>query len=176
MRLLAVPSGMCTRCAIWSAVRPPQYASTSASRWLSGSLPSASRDVLGVLRAVGDDLRLLLGARLLLAPDELQPVGGAAADLGLTPQVERTGAAHQAQVGAEIAAGRIERGGTAPQAQEHVLDDVLSERRITEHAVGGGIHLAVVVVEREAEGARLESDQSSQGTLYTLLKVLKHGR
>ena len=50
---------------------------------------------------------------------------------------------------------RIDRGGTAPQAQEHVLDDVLSERRIAEHAVGAGIHLAVVVVEREAEGARL---------------------
>ena len=73
---------------------------------------------------------MVLDARLLgRRRDELQAVGRAAAHLALAPQVERARAAQQAQVGAEVAARGIERARPAPEAQEHVLDDVLGQRR-----------------------------------------------
>ena len=73
---------------------------------------------------------MVLDARLLGRPvDELQAVGRAAAHLALAPQVERARAAHQAQVGAEVAARGIERARPAPEAQEDVLHDVLGQRR-----------------------------------------------
>ncbi len=71
---------------------------------------------------------MVLDARLLgRARDELQAVGRAAAHLALAPQVERARAAHQPQVGAEVAALGIERVRPAPEAQEDVLDDVLGQ-------------------------------------------------
>ena len=88
---------------------------------------------------------MLLDARLLGAVDELQPLGGAPADLALTPQVERARAAHQAQVGAEVAARGVEGARTAPEAQEHVLDDVLRLRGVAEDAERGRVDGAVMV-------------------------------
>ena len=62
---------------------------------------------------------------------------------------------HQAQVGAELAARGVERARPAPEAQEHVLDDVLGQRRVAEDAERGGVDAAVVLGEGAPEGLRV---------------------
>src|SRR3954471_14030232 len=74
-------------------------------------------DLGALVVALGQYRRVVVHWRLL-GRDELETVGRAAAHLTLAPQVERARAAHQAEVGAEIAARRVERARPAPQSQE----------------------------------------------------------
>jgi len=78
---------------------------------------------------------------------DLQPLGGAPAHLSLAPDVERAGAAHEAQIGPEVPAPRIERAWPAPQPQKNVLHHVLRQRGVVQDAERGGVDLAVVLRE-----------------------------
>jgi len=109
---------------------------------------------------------VVLEARLLHGGRELEAVGGATAHLAFAPHVEGARAAHQAQVGAEVAALGVERVRAAPQAQEHVLDDVLGHRRVVDDPERGGVHGAVVFGERAPKGLGV-TQISSHNQRYT---------
>src|SRR3954451_11733047 len=73
-----------------------------------GELAERLADLRAIVVALGQDGRMVLEARLLGGGRELDALGGATTHLALAPQVERARAPHQAQVGAEVAALRVE--------------------------------------------------------------------
>ena len=120
-----MPSGTCTRLRDLVGGEAAPVGEDDRLALRLGQLAERLADLGAFLVALGEDAGCSSTRGSSAAVDELQPVGGAAAHLALAPQVERARAAHQAQVGAEIAARGVERVRTPPQAQEHVLHDVL---------------------------------------------------
>jgi hypothetical protein len=93
-----------------------------------------------------------LGPRRLVGDDRLEAILGAPGGLALAPEVDGTAARHQPQVRAELAAAGVELRRVAPDAQEHVLDDVLGGGGAVQHAVRGGVDRTPVLVVHAAEG------------------------
>src|SRR3954453_12181921 len=108
-----------------------------------------------LLVALGRRRRLVVGARLVAARGDLEPVGRAPAGLGGAPEVERAAARHEPQVGAEVAAAGVEGARPAPESEEHVLGHVLRRGRVAENAQGGAVDGGRVLVVDAREGRRV---------------------
>ena len=81
----------------------------------AGRSRSAARSVAPLARALGGEGRALVGAPLVAGDGELEAVRRAAGGLALAPGVERAAARHEPQVGAELAAARVELLRVAPE-------------------------------------------------------------
>ena len=112
-----------------SAARTWERSAEASARW--SGCASARADVVG--------------------HHDLEPVLGAPGGLAFTPQVDRAAAGHQPQVAADLAAAGVELLRVAPDAQEHVLHHVLGGCRAAQHAVGGRVDAAPVLVVDAAE-------------------------
>src|SRR4051794_25225256 len=103
----------------------------------------------GDLRALGPAERGLdrglVRAALVAGDDDAQAVSGPAGGLALAEQVDGPRTGHEAQVRADLPAAGVVALGMAPEAQEHVLGDVLGLRGVAEHALGHGVDAAVVL-------------------------------
>ena len=132
MRVFAVPSGIRSRSATSTWVRPAKKASSSATRCASGSGPDGLDDLLATHVLPGLPIDVVRGD-LELEVDVGRPL---AMGLLASHQVDRLVPGQRVQPGAERAARRVEPAGVAPDRHEDVLDDLLGEALRPRHLVG----------------------------------------
>ena len=175
MRVFTVPSGSSSRAAISVWVSPSKYASSMATRWISGSCCSACL-TRTASRAASRASSGSAGGGGQLAPRVFGFQAGAIGPGTAGAQtIDRPRPCHVQQPRHDGAAGRVVARRLPPRLIEHLLDHLLGVRLVGDDAQGERIDGARVAIVQGGEGRAVASRGAGHASDVLVLLTAEAG-